>query len=1219
MSTLPDSQPFWFGYFASTDNNLGASASTRSVWEDIGGYYLFLKEEPSDWGTFEKNIKKLRPNLAPPNVLRCLWIENPNDSLTLWETSGLQAKATGASANIVWTVLRATGFIVGAYKFAIIGLGVLTYIEDSHGGGIGFSGGNFSGPGGGYSVSSISVSFDGAQLGAFVGTMAIPVPENTDTNDLWETLNIGLQYASEPRDPTTLLEHTQQEGFDPALDYIGAVKILYMPVFDGQTEALDLEIIFDPLNPTISTRTAISLFPSGGSVPSVNFDSHLRTTRGYPVKLEPLAAVGVLPNAQFVFGSAPVSANTTHTEFRYHLCPDGAFKMTVQTPESTKERTTNVIDSYQLLLGLSGIEYVTLGGADTDMIVFEGGNPAYMPVVNADSGQAPNVTEALTDLATTSHATIMKQSDSGVNPGYYAQPKEAPLYSGKNQRVDNILDFNAMQAFTLSSNTANKPNVFPVGVYSGLSDAFSELAREMENSSLAPYRHYKIGATYGVQSLAIEERNLRPKRRVRAVDDPLGVTPQGLVAELTPDYSDFDGLYLGNMPGTNYPKVDLTVIEGPFKEAIQSNQLFFVASNVEVLMQGTSVRYELTEGDRPYLEALNVPEATIDAVYIAVSTETQPFETETDFVDCISTAAGDYLDDFLKICGILKVEMDGWTFQLSPRSWRTNSETPTLMIAKFCNRSLLEMANDSSSWAWPEVAIPSGGGTIADTQRNLLNVLLPTSYEDVSEAYHIFFETVVNDPTWNGFLFLNAPVDISELPDDLKFLAAGIDLTQFYAHHIGFSQTPFHVVNGVPDLEQTAAFGLIDYVDTEDLYVEETIAFGFKTMQLSVRFANAALADFSAQVELMLNQLLAASLFKNQAARGNNLIIDGTYQRVGGTPSYAFALTGQNVFNTSDTALTDIEVLSVQLISSPSVTDEVLTTFILMGNLRFIKIEAFDMFSYGKEDDGTDGYLRFSGFAINMSFSLATPNEQTFVPHESGTSFDMSSSSEPRKNSLLNNFPLVVGALVASPNLAATGEETIGQTPEEMGYTSVSAPLDQSSMMPSWYGLQYVLDMGTLGALTGNKSVKINVLVAWSKGAEQADPPVYVGLKLPNIPAIGGSFPLQGVLKLGFRNFQFKTYDAGDGKLGYNLRLRRFALSVLVWSFPPGNTDIVLFGEPGNPKGSLGWYAAYSAEESASTTKNLVIGTEGIEEKKKRHLSRVEKRLISGRRKPPIN
>jgi hypothetical protein len=45
------------------------------------------------------------------------------------------------------------------------------------------------------------------------------------------------------------------------------------------------------------------------------------------------------------------------------------------------------------------------------------------------------------------------------------------------------------------------------------------------------------------------------------------------------------------------------------------------------------------------------------------------------------------------------------------------------------------------------------------------------------------------------------------------------------------------------------------------------------------------------------------------------------------------------------------------------------------------------------------------------------------------------------------------------------------------------------------------------------------------------------------------------------------------------LRLRRFALSFLGFSFPPGNVDLVLFGDPGGAGGkTLGWYAAYAQE-----------------------------------------
>jgi len=595
-------------------------------------------------------------------------------------------------------------------------------------------------------------------------------------------------------------------------------------------------------------------------------------------------------------------------------------------------------------------------------------------------------------------------------------------------------------------------------------------------------------------------------------------------------------------------------------------------------MNATSIRYQLTDAGKPWLLSAGVTQAVIDTVY-AVSGSTQLYETEALFVACIGTAAGSSLPAFLQVAGLLKVEMDGWTFQLSPRSWRVDPDHPTIMIAKFCNRSLIDLASDSSSWLWPEVATPAGR-SLKQTQTVLLNMLNDAVISDIASPLHIFYDTILADPNWNGFLFLNAPVDIAELPDDLKFLTAGIDLTKFYAHHIGFSQTSFSVQHGIPQLEQTAAFGLINYEDTLDLYADETIAFAFKTMKLRVRFANAALADFSAEVELMLNELMVSPLSKQDAARGNNLIIEGAYQRVGGAPSYAFTLTGQNVFNTSNTALTQIEVLAVQLITGgDSSPQEVLTSFILMGNLRFFRLDPFDLFSFGPDENDTDGYLRYSGLCIDMRFPLETPGLQTFNVRTTNMGFDVSAS-VPRISSLFNNFPLNVTSLLAAPNLSAGGETPTGQTPEDLGYTSVAAQLDQVPMVPGWYGLVFTLDLGTFGALTGSNGFKISILAAWSKGKSEEDNPVYLGLKLPGISAIAGSFPLQGVLKLGFRSFQFETYTTDEGLPGYLLRLRNFALSVLVWSFPPRNADIVLFGQPGNPSGSLGWYAAYDGAET---------------------------------------
>ncbi len=1207
LSTLTDTglSDYWAGYFTGPSGGLGASASTTTVWENIGGFYLFLDKKPADWTKFAADLAALRPNLGPPDIVRCVWISNADQSFLQWQLTTALANPAGTGANISWQLLRSVTFNLGAYQLSLAGPGALTYITDQNGGGIGFSGGgSFAGPEGGYTFAFTQISFSGTALGAFNGTMNIAAPPDQTQADLWTALNIGLQYAAAPVPISSNGSFLEESDTDPSLAFATATKILFMPVFTRQTMTLNLGMLFDPLVPLVASRTSFSLFPPGPGTPPT-LESFLRTTRGYTITLTPLAANGAIPEARFVFGYCPVQEDQPEDGYRYHLSPDGAFQLTVVPPQNIVAATTV---SNELLLGLSGLEYASLDGADY-MIVFEGNKPAFIPYVPPTDPAAPEISEALTGDATTSHVTVMSLNTQTVNPVYYAQPREAPIFSGRDHRTDSILDFNPMPAFTLAYNVQQRPAVFPVGIYTGLTSADVTLANEMENASLAPYRNYCIGKAYGVTATPPSATHFPvPQRRVRNSNDPLGVTPQGLVAELTPDYKNFDGLIMGNMPGTNYPKIDFTAVEGMFKQSLQNNQLFFVATNADVLMSGTSVRYQLTDKDKPYLAAMGVPQNIIDAVYLAVSTAIQPFDTEGLFVSCIGTAAGTYLSSFLKVAGILKVEMDGWTFQLSPRSWRTDGETPTIMIAKFCNRSLMDLANDSSSWYWPEVATPQNG-LFGQTQTILLKIFNAAAAPDASKPLRIFYDTVLSDVNWNGFLFLNAPVDISEMPNDLKFLTAGIDLTKFYAHHIGFSQTPFSVQNGNPQLEQTAAFGLIDYEDKMDLYREETIPLAFKTMRLSVRFANAALVDFSAEVELMLNRLLGSSLTKQIAARGNNLIIDGSYQRVGGAPCYAFTLIDQNIFTANDTVLTEIEVLSVQLVNGGNPGSvEVLTTFILMGNLRFMRIEEFDLFSFGPGEGEADSYLRYNGLSIDMSFSLAAPTQQTFIVLEANTNFDLSSSVQ-RTSSLINNFPLTIGGLVSCPDLSADDQKPSGQTPEDLGYTSIAAPLEQTPMVPGWYGLVFTLDLGTFGALTGSVSFKISILAAWMKGASQGDTPTYVGLKLPGISTIGGSFPLQGVLKLGFRNFQFETYTTAQNQLAYLLRLRRFALSVLVWSFPPGNADIVLFGQPGNPKGSLGWYAAYSdgkTDHAEQLTKKIVTP------------DRVQRRLKSGRRTPPI-
>lgn len=222
-----------------------------------------------------------------------------------------------------------------------------------------------------------------------------------------------------------------------------------------------------------------------------------------------------------------------------------------------------------------------------------------------------------------------------------------------------------------------------------------------------------------------------------------------------------------------------------------------------------------------------------------------------------------------------------------------------------------------------------------------------------------------------------------------------------------------------------------------------------------------------------------------------------------------------------------------------------------------------------------------------MSFTLADPTPSFSFVTET-LSFDLASST-PRARSLYALFPVRLSGILATTDpLVAEGEPAEGasaQGPAALGFTSIGAPLQQSSMADPWYGLVYDVNLGTLGALAGSAGLTLSVLVAWSGGGTEAEPAIYVGARLPGVKGLlGVELPLQGIISLGFKTIQLLVDDSagGDGAVRrqYLLRFRNFALRFLGLSFPPGCNDILLAGnpDPSSPT-KLGWYAAYAAED----------------------------------------
>jgi hypothetical protein len=1133
------------GYWCSASAAFGASATLAQTWADVGGLYVFAALLPDDLAAFAGQLGQLAPRLSPTGLVRVLWLDNEADSSwSYWPASIVTARPQGEPSG-PWALVTPACLRLGDYRLVLAAKADLVLQDDADGHGMQLpaSAVRFEHDGLGFAASATaSLPLAGDAIGSLVVPLTLSPPEETPASqapsgNLTRNGRPGDALASDPFDQLGVMLRyaTTPDPDDSQAVAQNLARYLSMPVLRLDGARISATLYVDPDAWLDPQRSCLDL----ASTPSA-LASAFVTTLGYDVTLTPRAGLLAARSGRLAFCKSPlyaVEGENRGSEI-FHLAPDGCFTVDVQVPSRVQARRTRratataMVEKDQWMLGNSGAEYALLDGSSGDVLVCSSGCAAYIPADSVDG------TPALRDAATTAHMTVLPGTAGSAGLTYYAQPLQAALFMASSDLGDGFLDFHTMPAGSLPAQAQASDlssRVFPMGAYRWLPSADIALARELESAVIAPTRRAVIGGHVPVDLAA-------------SGTVPLAATPQGLLAQLSADGTEWAGVLFGNLPASDQTLV-FTPVQERFAQALQSNQVFFVVSDVDEFLQQSGVG-----------------------------------------------ASG------------LNCTLDGWTFRLDPEDWRTQAqENPTLMLFKYGNRTLDDLAGDTSAWGWPEAAAP-----LSRTQQQL-QAILTTAREHAQadpptpgDPYVVFYNDIANNPAWNGVLFFNAPVDLGLMPPDLQFLAAGIDPTQFYAHHVGFSVTPVQAADGQLTLGQTAAFGLIDYEDTEDLAPSSTVAFGFKTLQLKIRFANARIADFTAQCELMVNVLFGAPLAKQDAERGNNLIMAGTCQRVAGVPAYSFVLDGENLFDAQGSAMVGAEVLAVRIDTVTAEDgDAVTSSFTLQGNLRFRDLTGFDMFSYGANAEGDDGYLCFTGLAIRMQFGLSDPMQQAFTSFEGATTLDPAKS-QLRKNSLAANFPLKASGV----KVAQIDADGRGLTPEQLGFVSIACPIDQTPMSAPWWGLAFTVDLGSLGALSGSTGLSMTLLTAWSTGSND-DVPVYLGLKLASyVPGGGGSLPLQGVLKLGFRSFEFVSYAAGDGQVGYQLWMRRFALSVLAWSFPPGNADLVLFGDPGDPGGSLGWYAAYDGKPNGLSL--------AAPRSAKPELGAPVRRLANGRRIPPV-
>ena len=152
----------------------------------------------------------------------------------------------------------------------------------------------------------------------------------------------------------------------------------------------------------------------------------------------------------------------------------------------------------------------------------------------------------------------------------------------------------------------------------------------------------------------------------------------------------------------------------------------------------------------------------------------------------------------------------GWKFNLDlgiePDSPENAGDVlPPVLIFKFFNDSLVNLAQQTERWTLPEHFIGDQEAQ-ARLQRQLKKFLTEARQKD-DPALQSFRELIEN-PHWNGVIALRCQVDGAGMPSELQGLLAGIDPGKFHAHHFGID---INQVGADLDIRNSSLFALIDY------------------------------------------------------------------------------------------------------------------------------------------------------------------------------------------------------------------------------------------------------------------------------------------------------------------------------------------------------------------------------------------------------------------------
>lgn len=230
---------------------------------------------------------------------------------------------------------------------------------------------------------------------------------------------------------------------------------------------------------------------------------------------------------------------------------------------------------------------------------------------------------------------------------------------------------------------------------------------------------------------------------------------------------------------------------------------------------------------------------------------------------------------------------------------------------------------------------------------------------------------------------------------------------------------------------------------------------------------------------------------------------------------------------------------------------------IQVGGLMKFSVLPVDILSFGGE-----GALPFDGLAVEFR---AVGGALTLKLDDTALTVD-GVRATARANSLYKGLPLAPPAFMRDRD---------GKPFGALGLVGIGSPAATGSPGPGWCALRHTVELGALGQIGAQAGLTADLVIAWHPG----DGAVAMGLSLPGSDATSREFGLSDLAKLKFRAVTLVA-NLAETPPRFALRLEDMKLSLLrLVDIPPGRTDLMLFGKPGDSGARpFGWFAAYAKE-----------------------------------------